>query len=217
MTPAEDERTADAMREHFARNGVAIIEYALSEGDLCQMDRLFPVLAPRQAGARADLFSPEARMWLAEHPGLAEIARRLAGGAVHVTRLQAFDKSAGANWFVPWHQDRSEDGAERSIPFLENTLALRIHLDPCGEDNGPLEVIAGSHAQGRLEGAAIPGAVARAAPVLCLTDRGDVLAMRPLLLHRSQRAKQPAARRVIHIEYTRRDHLQSLQRPALAS
>lgn len=217
MTPAEDARTADTMREHFALNGVAIIEYALSEGDLCQMDRLFPVLAPRQAGARADLFSPEARMWLAEHPGLAEIARRLAGGSVQMTRLQAFDKSAGTNWFVPWHQDRAEDGAERSVPFLENTLALRIHLDPCGEDNGPLEVIAGSHAQGRLEGAAIAGVVSRAAPVLCLTDRGDVLAMRPLLVHRSQRAKQPAARRVIHIEYTRRDYLQSLQRLALAS
>ena len=134
-----------------------------------------------------------------------------------MTRLQAFDKSPQTNWFVPWHQDRAEDGAERAIAFLENTVALRIHLDACGEDNGPLEVIAGSHAKGRLEARTISGITAGAPAALCLAERGDIVAMRPLLLHRSQRAKMPAARRVIHIEYTRSDYLQAVQRPALAS
>jgi hypothetical protein len=64
---------------------------------------------------------------------------------------------------------------------------------------------------------ALPARTAGASAALCLADRGDIVAMRLLLLHRSQRAKMPAARRVIHIEYTRGDYLQSVQRPALAS
>jgi hypothetical protein len=31
--------------------------------------------------------------------------------------------------------------------------------------------------------------------------RGDIVAMCPLLIHRSQRARTPAARRVIHLEF----------------
>ena len=209
--------TGDALAEHFARRGVAIIEYALSEGDLCSMDEVFPVLAPRAAGARAAQFSPRARDWLAAHPRLLDIAARLAGGRVQMTRLQAFDKSMQANWFVPWHQDRAEDGSERAIGYLENTVALRIHLDACGDDNGPLEVIAGTHDKGRLDAGAIANTIARATPALCLTERGDVVAMRPLLLHRSQRARKPAARRVIHIEYTRSETIEALQRAARAS
>lgn len=209
--------TGDALAEHFARRGVAIIEYALSEGDLCSMDEVFPVLAPRAAGARAAQFSPRARDWLAAHPGLLEIAARLAGGRVQMTRLQAFDKSALANWFVLWHQDRAEDGSERAIGYLESTVALRIHLDACGDDNGPLEVIAGTHDKGRLDAGAIANTIARATPALCLTERGDVVAMRPLLLHRLQRARKPAARRVIHIEYTRSETIEALQRAARAS
>lgn len=209
--------TGDVLAEHFARSGVAIIEYALSEGDLSTMDELFPVMPPRAAGARAAQFPPRARDWLAAHPGLLEIAARLAGGRVQMTRLQAFDKSAQANWFVPWHQDRAEDGSERAIGYLENTVALRIHLDACGDDNGPLEVIAGTHDKGRLDGGAIATTVACASPALCLTERGDVLAMRPLLLHRSQRARKPTARRIIHIEYTRRDTIEAMQRAVRAS
>lgn len=217
MKQAEQADIRDELTEHFAQRGVAIIEYALSAGDLSLMDELFPVMEPRAAGARAAQFTASARTWLAAHPGLLLIARRLAGGPVHMTRLQAFDKSPQANWFVPWHQDRAEDGAERAIPFLENTVALRVHLDACGEDNGPLEVVPGSQMHGRLAEASIAGIAKEAAPALCLTVRGDILAMRPLLLHRSQRAKAPAARRVIHIEYTRSDYLEAVQRSARAS
>ncbi len=218
MNEGERASARDELAEHFTQHGVAVIEYALSGGDISRMDELFPIMPPRAAGARAAQFSPSARAWLAEHPALLHIARRLAGGPVHMTRLQAFDKFPQANWFVPWHQDRAEDGAERPVACLENTVALRVHLDSCGEDNGPLEVIPGSHTHGRLAEAAIAGFVARqAAPALCLTERGDIVAMRPLLLHRSQRAKTPDWCRVIYIEYTRSDYLAASQRSARAS
>lgn len=212
-----DTDTDDGMAAHFARHGVAIIEYALSDDDLSRMDEHFPVLAPHAAGAREGQFSQRARAWFAAHRVLGEIARRLTGGPVSVTRLEALDKAPQANWFARWHQDRAEDRGEHAAGYLQNTVVLRVHLDACGEDDGPLEVIAGTHCNGRLEAGAIAAIAASKTPALCLTERGDVLAMRPLLLHRLQRAKAPDRRRIIHIEYTRSNYLEAVQRLARAS
>jgi hypothetical protein len=192
---------------NFAERGIAVLEYGLTADDVAAMESFFPDLAPRTAGARTDAFSPEARSWFACHAGLTEFATRLlqapaARLPVQLTRLQAFDKSPAANWFVPWHQDRAEDGHDRPVATLERMVALRIHLDDCTEDNGPLEVVPGSHTRGRLTANAIAALMADASPLVCLADRGDIVAMRPLIVHRSQRAKKPAARRVIHLEYT---------------
>jgi ectoine hydroxylase-related dioxygenase (phytanoyl-CoA dioxygenase family) len=185
----------------FAHAGVAVVEYALTSADLVAMDAMFPKLGARTAGARADAFTPEARGFFAAHAGLLELAGRLLDAPAELTRLQAFDKSPAANWFVPWHQDRAEDGRERDVGVLERTIALRVHLDDCDESNGPLEVVPGSHVHGRLEAGAVATLVAAIPSRLCLAVRGDIVAMRPLLLHRSQRARVPAARRVVHMEF----------------
>ncbi len=190
-----------ALQQQFTASGIAVVEYALTARDLSAMDAAFPVLPDRTAGARAHAFSPEARGWFAAHSGLLELAGRLLQTPARLSRLQAFDKSAGANWFVPWHQDRAEDGRERTVAQLERTVALRVHLDDCNEDSGPLEVIPGSHGHGRLEADAIAAMVAANPSRLCLAVRGDIVAMRPLLLHRSQRARVPTARRVVHMEF----------------
>jgi Phytanoyl-CoA dioxygenase (PhyH) len=187
--------------DQFASAGVAIIEYALTKDDLAVMDAMFPRLGARTAGARADAFTPAARGTFATHAGLLDLAGRLLGRPAQLTRLQAFDKSPAANWFVPWHQDRAEDGLERDVATLERTLALRVHLDDCDESNGPLEVVPGSHIHGRLDADATAAMVATKPSRVCLAVRGDIVAMRPLLLHRSQRARVPAARRVVHMEF----------------
>jgi ectoine hydroxylase-related dioxygenase (phytanoyl-CoA dioxygenase family) len=192
----------DALVVRFETLGVAVIEYALSDEDVVAMDALFPRLPDRAAGARAADFSPEGRAFLARHDSLSALACRLAGLArMQLSRIQAFDKSAGSNWFVPWHQDRAEDGYERPVADLERTVALRIHLDACDEHNGPLDVIPGSHTHGRLDSQAISRLVQSHTPLLCLAARGDIVAIRPLLVHRSQKARAPAARRVLHLEY----------------
>jgi ectoine hydroxylase-related dioxygenase (phytanoyl-CoA dioxygenase family) len=193
---------AMSMAERFAEQGVAVIEHALPTDDLAVMDSAFPALAPGAAGARNAAFSAEAQAWLTAHSGLSELASRLLLAPARLSRLQAFDKSVLANWFVPWHQDRAEDGRERSVAQLKRTVALRIHLDDNDEHNGPLEVVPGSHAAGRLTAAAIAALTATASTKLCLVARGDIVALRPLLIHRSQRAQRPAARRVIHLEFT---------------
>jgi ectoine hydroxylase-related dioxygenase (phytanoyl-CoA dioxygenase family) len=88
---------------------------------------------------------------------------------------------------------------------LENvaSLELRLHLDPCGRQNGPMRVIPGSHQTGRLDPAAITawacGADERA--VDCLVPAGGVVVMRPLLLHASSSGAAQGHRRVIHLEY----------------
>jgi ectoine hydroxylase-related dioxygenase (phytanoyl-CoA dioxygenase family) len=85
-------------------------------------------------------------------------------------------------------------------------IALRIHMDDSTEANGPLRVLPGSHRDGVLSDAAVDARVAASEAVACLARRGDVLLMRPLLVHASSKATAGAPRRVLHVEYaTTRD------------
>ena len=197
----------DDMTSRFQVLGFAVIEHALTDDDLLEIEGMFPLMAARVPGARASDFSASALARLASHDGLRQVAKTLAGVGSEVeilklSRVLAFDKSPAANWFVPWHQDRSENGHDRTCAQLEATVALRVHLDDCDEDNGPIEFIPGSHTLGRLDASAITQLAAERSPLLCLAVRGDIVAMRPLAVHRSQRARVPRARRVLHLEYT---------------
>jgi ectoine hydroxylase-related dioxygenase (phytanoyl-CoA dioxygenase family) len=142
-----------------------------------------------------------------------------------------FDKTPEANWNVTWHQDvtiavdarRDTSGfgpwtekngvvhVQPPVEVLEGMVAVRLHLDECGDEHGPLRVIPGSHAAGRLVPSDIMGWRGRVAEVVCTVRRGDVLAMRPLLLHASSSAKAPAHRRVLHVEYAIADLPNGLQ------
>jgi hypothetical protein len=137
------------------------------------------------------------------------------------SRAVAFQKDAGANWFVPAHQDRSipipsgatpagfsrptrkGDGwqAEAPIDVLEAMINARIFIDDAGEGDGPLEVIPGSHRQGRIAQDAIPDLVAKSAWKSLTGAAGDVVLLSPLLLHRSRRAEHPRGRRVLQVEF----------------
>lgn len=100
---------------------------------------------------------------------------RIAGPGAFAVRAILFDKSSDANWALGWHQDSSIAVMERAdvegfgpwttkdevphaiapVALLESMISLRVHLDDCGEDNGPLRVIAGSHRFGRMSAAQI--------------------------------------------------------------
>jgi ectoine hydroxylase-related dioxygenase (phytanoyl-CoA dioxygenase family) len=131
-----------------------------------------------------------------------------------------FNKVPAANWKVAWHQDvtiavkkKAETPGfgpwsvkagivhtQAPNSLLANMLALRIHLDECGESNGPLKVIPGSHRSGRLKQDEIGNFVSKIELVSCLVPKGGILLMKPLVLHSSSPALKPANRRVIHIE-----------------
>ena len=217
--------TPAAIIQQFAANGVAMIEWALLPADMLALDTSFPVLPAGRAGARHTSERFDDAALAAAHATLAAIAADLQCAPVRLVRTIYFDKTPHANWFVPWHQDRSiaverrvevpgfarwtiKDGAvhvEPPVALLEAIVTLRVHLDACTETDGALEVVPGSHRVGRLERPQFEQTIAQGLPLLCLAERGDILAMRPLLVHRSQRASKPGHRRVLHLEYTAED------------
>jgi ectoine hydroxylase-related dioxygenase (phytanoyl-CoA dioxygenase family) len=80
-------------------------------------------------------------------------------------------------------------------------LAMRVHLDDCQAENGPLRVLPGSHREGRLDAAAIHRWKARGSEVQCVSAQGGLVLMRPLLLHASSAARVVGQRRVLHLEF----------------
>ena len=158
---------------------------------------------------------------LARSNALLSIVQTVVGLEAFPVRGILFDKVPGANWHVGWHQDTMIPVAERRevagfgpwsvkagvvhvkppAEVLAKMLTLRLHLDGCSDDDGPLRVLPGSHQYGFLSSDAVKEWISTAAPVTCTARCGDVLLMRPLLLHASSPAKEPRHRRVIHLEY----------------
>ncbi|HAV63046.1 MAG TPA: phytanoyl-CoA dioxygenase [Verrucomicrobiales bacterium] len=140
-------------------------------------------------------------------------------------RALLFDKTPQTNWTVSWHQDLSIAVADRidtpgfggwslkegvwhvqpPATVLERMLTVRLHLDDCGPEHGPLRVVPGSHRLGRLDADAIAGCRAGTPVEEILCGAGDALVMRPLLLHASSKATRPSRRRVLHVEFARED------------
>lgn len=178
--------------------------------------------APKARGGLRNVFhvSARARAVATSDPFISFVSA-LIGAQAFPVRAILFDKTDGANWGVPWHQDLAIAVAERietagfgpwSVKegivhvqppphILAHMVTIRLHLDDCVADNGALRVLPGSHGQGELAAAAIADWTARQPPVMCELPKGGALLMRPLLLHASSPAKNPSHRRVLHVEY----------------
>jgi ectoine hydroxylase-related dioxygenase (phytanoyl-CoA dioxygenase family) len=89
-------------------------------------------------------------------------------------------------------------------------LAVRIHLDDCGLDNGPLRVIPGTHTLGFLSDDEIQSWPKETA-ASCAVQSGGAILMRPILLHASSAALRPSSRRVIHLEFAAQELPDRLQ------
>jgi hypothetical protein len=138
-------------------------------------------------------------------------------GAVAV-QCTLFDKSADRNWLVGLHQDVAIPVQERvahpecsgwsekegvlyvqpPVRVLESLVAVRLHLDDCGPESGPLRVVPRSHRHGRLSADEAKTLRQQQGEVECLADRGGVVMIRPLLLHSSSKARAQSRRRVLH-------------------
>lgn len=84
---------------------------------------------------------------------------------------------------------------------LNQLLAVRLHLDDCDATNGPLRISPGTHLAGILKTAAIPEQVVSHGEITCLAKKGEILLMRPLVLHASSQATEPKHRRILHLVY----------------
>jgi hypothetical protein len=161
------------------------------------------------------------RLWpeavaLVRSPRLGAIVLRILGERAGVVRGLYFDKPPGNSWALPWHRDLTiavkkhgtfgkfrRPTVKSGVPHVEaptellaGMLTARIHLDAVTDRNGPLRVLPGSHAAGRGDGCG-----ARE-PVAVCCNAGDVLLMRPLLLHSSSHSEpnHRAHRRIVHLE-----------------
>jgi ectoine hydroxylase-related dioxygenase (phytanoyl-CoA dioxygenase family) len=105
-----------------------------------------------------------------------------------------------AGW-GPWSTKSGVTYVHAPSRVLESVIALRVHLDDSTADNGPLRVLPGSHTNGVLGDARIHELSYRVTPIQCTVSAGGVIAMRPLLVHASSKARIEAARRVVHLEY----------------
>ncbi|MDE1465558.1 phytanoyl-CoA dioxygenase family protein [Spartinivicinus poritis] len=143
-------------------------------------------------------------------------------GKPEVVRVIVFDKTPNKNWLVTWHQDKTisvndkkaipgwgswtlKDGinhVQPDVKVLEDMVTFRIHLDEANESNGCLKVIPKSHSLGILSKNEQDRVVRESEEYTCLAKPGDLLIMRPLLLHSSSKGIMPHHRRIVHIEYS---------------
>jgi ectoine hydroxylase-related dioxygenase (phytanoyl-CoA dioxygenase family) len=161
---------------------------------------------------------------VADEAALRDSVSSILGLGFGLVRSIFFDKPPGRTWLLPWHRDvtiavraaKAEGGFRRptvkaGIPHLEapawllrQMLTARVALDDVTEDNGPLLIIPGSH---RDTGTAIdhlPSTRILAAEAHPIHVRaGDVLLIRPLVVHRSgpSRATTRLHRRTLHLEF----------------
>lgn len=216
--------SSGALRIAFSEKGFVVVRNVV---DASAVDRLVDATAEHlsratgRGGVRHILRDVDAVRALAVMPQMRAIAEAAVGVGAKPVRGILFDKNPDANWKVIWHQDLTiavrerrdipefgpwteKDGAPHVQPplqLLQNMVAVRLHLDDCTSENGPVKVIPGSHRHGKLSGEAIDAWRAKRDEIECTVDRGGVLAFHSLLLHASAPAIKPAHRRVVHIEY----------------
>ena len=189
---------------------------ALSPGVLQSLDAAIALPSNR----------PGLRMRVSDLPPEAmEALNHLAGTVLpgsRPVRVVAFDKSYDSNWALPWHRDHVitvSDKAEtdgytnwtlrngvwhvRPPPaLLERMIFLRVLLDDTSEDSGDLEVATGSHLGASSQTAHELGAGCEPVVEKTFGTRGDVLALKALVLHRSGAASRIGRRRAIRIDFS---------------
>ncbi len=216
---------------HFVRN--AISDEVLQElRNSVALETVRPTLrrrgcslyAIRQAAQQVPAIAS-----LAQARPIMDLVHACLGPGAKAIKALYFDKPAGADWKVAWHQDTTvavqeplqvagfagwtcKAGVHHARPpaaVLAEVLTLRLHLDDCDADNGVLQVLPSSHAHGLLSREQQVELLAASDSITCSAKAGDLLCMRPLLLHRSastghpgQPYHQPCHRRIVHLEYS---------------
>lgn len=208
--------------DSFDTNGFELLPSVVTDEELNKLQNALSEHEMSGPGLRHLLTRNETIRQFASSSTLLEIAKRHLGSLAKPVKAILFDKTVESNWYVTWHQDLTiavrekieqsgfgpwslKDGVQHVQPpvaVLENMIAIRIHLDPCSADNGAISFIPGSHKSGKLNADEIQTWREKQDPTSCSADKGDVIIMRPLILHSSGKASKPEHRRVLHIEYT---------------
>jgi ectoine hydroxylase-related dioxygenase (phytanoyl-CoA dioxygenase family) len=198
---------ADALRNEVQKNGFAICEDVLPPeeitallGALGKIGNLGSLQKRGATFAVRNLLDTSLEI---RELAASEVVHRLVdavlGPGSFGVRGILFDKIPHANWKVPWHQDvtiaiQEKVEAKGFGPWstkadvlhvqppayvLEQMISVRLHLDPCGEANGALRVIPGSHLQGRIPEEKIARIREEVPERICAVRAGGALLMDP--------------------------------------
>ncbi|MBI3527940.1 MAG: phytanoyl-CoA dioxygenase family protein [Betaproteobacteria bacterium] len=157
----------------FEEDGYVIVTNVLTQRETSVMARVLERVKVRGAGTRNLLGLPLCRTLVKRVRARLENAGVLPISSVAV-QCTLFDKTPQRNWSVASHQDLSipvrarvhhpalggwsekegEQFVQTPPELLEKMLAVRIHIDDCGLENGPLRLVPGSHRHGRMTDAA---------------------------------------------------------------
>ncbi|MGB0902260.1 phytanoyl-CoA dioxygenase family protein [Halocynthiibacter sp.] len=141
--------------------------------------------------------------------------------SMRLVRLLSFDKSAEANWGVPWHQDRVISVVDRAeVPgftnwsckggtwhceppeeLLQQMLFVRLHLDDNCSENGAMQIVPGSHSLGKVPVSDVGTRTYEGKPKVIEARAGDILVLKMLTLHGSEPAQTPTRRRVLRLDF----------------
>jgi len=159
-------KNASGLKPLVEQDGFAVVPACLDQATLEHLSRHFDDTRHPQR----NLLSVPSVHGLAVSKPVREIIETVLGPRCFAVRGIFFNKTRGANWKVVWHQDltialrerREVDGfgpwttkagimhVQPPAEVMAGILAIRLHLDDSGLDNGPLRVVPGSHRQGRL-------------------------------------------------------------------
>ncbi len=159
---------------------------------------------------------------LADSSEFMSLANSLLGSMPSIVRVIFFDKTPEKNWLVTWHQDKTialnkkinisgwgpwsiKDDVHHVQPPLEvlnKMVTFRLHLDKTTKNNGCLKVIPKSHQLGILTQQELTEVINNQQSFLCEANEGDLLIMKPHILHSSSKSNNPGHRRIVHIEYS---------------
>ena len=203
--------------ETFEQNGYATLPRLIDERETAAASRALDRVRLPGAGTRNLLRLPWCRALVQRVKTRLLHSKALSSSFVAV-QCTLFDKNPERNWLVAFHQDLSipvktrvahtslgvwsekegEHFVQAPLEILETLLAVRVHIDDCGLENGPLRVVPCSHLHGRIGVSSVRGLRHSLGEVHCLAESGDAVLIRPLILHASSKATAPSRRRVLH-------------------
>jgi hypothetical protein len=212
------------IKEDLDRDGYSLLKSLIGRPQLetlvHEIEKLAADAERKGAGVRNLLVSSQPIRIFAE-VGLAGILSNILGVQPYPVRAILFEKSSDANWYVRWHQDRTipvakreemegftawseKDGVIHCYPpadVLESMVAARIHIDSADATNGAIQFIPGTHKHGVLNDYEKERWKQEGEKKTIAAEPGDVILMRPLIMHASSKSETERQRRVLHIEY----------------
>lgn len=210
--------------ERFDIDGFACVPGVISASECTVIADRVAALGSQSAGTRcllADDWCRDLAHRLHRHSAIADVIP----AAFAAVQCTYFEKSVERNWLVPRHQDLSIPVASRiehaalrgwsekegslyvqpPADLLAQLVAIRVHLDPCLEADGPLQCMPGTHRFGRIAADDVSRHRVSGEFVSCTMACGDALLMRPLVLHASSKADGNSRRRVLHFVFGPRE------------